>query len=182
MGIFRSLLAPSAFSRTTEPTADAWYDSSGWMNAGTFGASINLALHLSAVMACTRAIAQPTAMVPLITYEYLSNGGKVRAPAHPLYALLHDAANPEMTAQEFREYMLAHAFLRGAGYARIQPDDFTGYPVGKLAYRRSLNQRDACNGNIIVALAEPIRNTQHVFLHIKSIRACLHRVLRPYAT
>lgn len=132
MGIFRSLLAPSAFSRTTEPTADAWYDSSGWMNAGTFGASINLSLHLSAVMACTRAIAQPTAMVPLITYEYLSNGGKVRAPAHPLYALLHDAANPEMTAQEFREYMLAHAFLRGAGYARILPDDFTGYPVGKL--------------------------------------------------
>lgn len=132
MGYLRSLVTPQALSRTTEPTADAWYDRSGWINPGTAGASINLALHLSAVMACTRAIAQPTAMVPLLMYEYLPSGGKQRAPWHPLYALLHDAANPEMTAQEFREYMLAHAFLRGAGYARILPDPSTDYPVGQL--------------------------------------------------
>lgn len=132
MGFFRSLVSPVAFSRTTEPTADAWYDSSGWMNAGSYGASINLALHLSAVMACTRAIAQPTAMVPLHILEYMQAGGRRRAPEHPLYSLLHDAASPEMTAQEFREYIVAHAFLRGAGYARILPDDVTGYPIGKL--------------------------------------------------
>lgn len=131
MGFIRSLVAPVAFSRTTEPTADAWYDSSGWMNAGTYGASINLALHLSAVMACTRAIAQPTAMVPLHILEYMPGGGRRRAPEHPLYSVLHDAANPEMTAQEFREYMVAHAFLRGAGYARILPDA-NGYPAGML--------------------------------------------------
>ena len=133
MGLIRSLLTPpQAFSRSSNPGADEWYDQGGWLTPASLGGSMNLALHLSAVMACTRAIAQPTAMVPLITYEYIASGGKRRAPTHPLYTLLHDTANPEMTAQEFREYILAHAFLRGTGYARIKPDPVNGQPVGSL--------------------------------------------------
>lgn len=39
---------------------------------------------------------------------------------HPLYKLLHDAPNPDMTAMEFREALTAHALLTGTGYAGIE--------------------------------------------------------------
>ena len=75
------------------------------------------ALSYSAVFACVRVLAEDVASLPLLVYRRLQPRGKERAPEHPLYRLLHDAPNPEMTAIEFRETMMGHLALWGNGYA-----------------------------------------------------------------
>jgi HK97 family phage portal protein len=73
---------------------------------------------VSAVYACVQAISETTASLPLILFK--RNGDdRERASDHPLYRVLHDMANPEQTALEFREYMQACVLLRGNAYARI---------------------------------------------------------------
>ncbi|GAO22272.1 HK97 family phage portal protein [Alicycliphilus sp. B1] len=73
---------------------------------------------VSAVYACVQSIAETTASLPLILFK--RNGDdRERATDHPLYRVLHDMANPEHTALEFREYMQACVLLRGNAFARI---------------------------------------------------------------
>ena len=73
---------------------------------------------VSAVYACVQAIAETTASLPLILFK--RNGDdRERASDLPLYRVLHDMANPEQTALEFREYMQACVLLRGNAFARI---------------------------------------------------------------
>ncbi len=73
---------------------------------------------VSAVYACVQAISETTASLPLILFK--RNGDdRERATDHPLYRVLHDMANPEQTALEFREYMQACVLLRGNAFARI---------------------------------------------------------------
>jgi HK97 family phage portal protein len=77
------------------------------------------AMRVSAVYACVRILAESIASLPLHVYEY-KDGGKRRVPEHPLYYLLHDAPNDEMTSFNFRECMMAHLLLRGNAYAYIR--------------------------------------------------------------
>lgn len=73
---------------------------------------------VSAVYACVQAIAETTASLPLILFK--RNGDdRERASDHPLYRVLHDMANPEHTALEVREYLMACVLLRGNAFARI---------------------------------------------------------------
>ena len=73
---------------------------------------------VSAVYACVGAISETVASLPLILFK--RNGDdRERASGHPLYSVLHDMANPEQTALEFREYMQACVLLRGNAFARI---------------------------------------------------------------
>lgn len=80
----------------------------------------NKALTLSAYFAAIRAISEDIAKLPLVTYERLQPRGKKRAPAYPLYSLLHDAPNPETSSMAFRETMTQHAIGWGNGYAEIE--------------------------------------------------------------
>lgn len=78
------------------------------------------ALSLSTVFACAKVLGESVAMLPLLTYRKRADGGKERAPEHPLYSLLHDLPNPEMTAFEWRETKTVHVALRGNGYSEIE--------------------------------------------------------------
>jgi HK97 family phage portal protein len=77
------------------------------------------ALQYVSVFACIRILAETLASLPLITYQRLANGGKARAVDFYLYPILHDMANPEMTAYAFRETLMGHAASWGNGYAQI---------------------------------------------------------------
>lgn len=79
-------------------------------------------LQYSAVLACVRVLAEDVASLPLILYRRMQPRGKERATAHPLYRLLHDAPNPEMTSLEFRETLMGHLALWGNGYAEKEFD------------------------------------------------------------
>jgi HK97 family phage portal protein len=77
------------------------------------------ALALTAVWACVQLIAGTLGSLPLLVYKRLPNGGKERMPQNPLYRLLHDQPNPEMTSTTFRETLQAHVLLWGNGFAEI---------------------------------------------------------------
>ena len=80
------------------------------------------AMQVTAVYACVRILAEAIAGLPLGVYRYTENGSKEKVPDHPLYALLHDEPNPEMTSFIFRETMMSHLLLWGNAYAQIIRD------------------------------------------------------------
>ena len=87
------------------------------------GAKVNefTAMQTTAVYACVRILAESIAGLPLHVYEYRGNG-KERVPGHPLYFLLHDSPNPEMTSFIFRETAMIHLLLWGNSFSQIIRD------------------------------------------------------------
>lgn len=80
------------------------------------------ALGVVAVYACVRVLAETLASLPLFLYRRLTPRGRERAVDMPLYWLLHDAPNPEMSRMSFWESIVGQAALRGTGYAEIARD------------------------------------------------------------
>ena len=76
------------------------------------------ALQHIVVYACVRVLSEAVAQLPLHVYKYTDNG-KERVPQHPLYFLLHDQPNPEMTSFVFRETLMSHLLIYGNAYAQI---------------------------------------------------------------
>ena len=77
------------------------------------------AMQMTAVYCCVRILSEAIAELPLQLYKYNTDGGKERAFDHPLYFLLHDEPNPEMTSFVFRETLMTHLLLWGNAYAQI---------------------------------------------------------------
>ena len=76
------------------------------------------AIQVSTVYACVRVIAETVASLPLHLYEETDEGSR-KAVKHPLYRLLHDEPNPEMTSFVLRETLLSHMLLWGNAYCQI---------------------------------------------------------------
>ena len=77
------------------------------------------AMQMTAVYACVRILSEAVAGLPLHLYRYNDEGGKEKAIDHPLYWLLHDEPNPEMSSFVFRETLMTHLLLWGNAYAQI---------------------------------------------------------------
>lgn len=77
------------------------------------------AMQMTAVYACVRVLAEAVAGLPLHFYQYRRDGGKEKATDHPLYYLLHDEPNSEMSSFVLRKTMMTHLLLWGNAYAQI---------------------------------------------------------------
>ncbi|AOZ73088.1 phage portal protein [Boudabousia tangfeifanii] len=79
------------------------------------------AMQMTAVYACVRILAEAVASLPLHLYQERegSTGGSERAVGHPLYRVLHDEPNAEMTSFVFRETLMTHLLLWGNAYAQV---------------------------------------------------------------
>lgn len=77
------------------------------------------AMQMTAVYCCVRILSEAVASLPLQFYRYTDDGGKEKAVEHPLYFLLHDEPNPEMTSFIFRETLMTHLLLWGNAYSQI---------------------------------------------------------------
>ena len=77
------------------------------------------AMQMTAVYSCVRILSETLAGLPLHVYKYNDSGGKEKNLNHPLYRLLHDEPNPEMTSFAFRETLMCHLLLWGNAYAQI---------------------------------------------------------------
>lgn len=75
-------------------------------------------MQTTAVFACVRIIAETVASLPLHTYQF-NGDGKEKMVSHPLYRILHDEPNPEMTSFTIRETLMAHLLLWGNAYCQI---------------------------------------------------------------
>lgn len=80
------------------------------------------ALGVTAVFQAIRFLSFMVASLPLNTYQKQGEDRR-RADEHPLYTILHDSPNPEMTAFDFQSTMWSHVFGRGNGLAEIEFDE-----------------------------------------------------------
>lgn len=117
MGFLRNLFKSRDKPELTSPNRSYFSFVFGGTAAGK-QVNEKTAMQLSSVYACVRVIAETVASLPLHFYEYVDEG-KRRATYHPLYSLLHDAPNPEMTSFIFRETVMTHILLWGNSYVQI---------------------------------------------------------------
>ena len=126
------------------------------------------AMQMTAVYACVRILSEAIAGLPLHLYRYANNGSKEKAIDHPLYLLLHDEPNPEMSAFVFRETLMTHLLLWGNAYAQIlrngkgevialyplMPNKMTvdRYQNGQLyySYFHSTDEADTMKGSTVI--------------------------------
>ena len=117
MGLFSGLFrARDAPQNRTSGSAYSFF-----MGGSTSGKRVNerSSMQMTAVYSCVRILSEAVAGLPLHLYHYTDNGGKEKAADHPLYFLLHDEPNPEMTSFVFRETLMTHLLLWGNAYAQI---------------------------------------------------------------
>ena len=112
-GIFRSRDKPT---NNTSGSAYRFF-----LGQSTSGKPVNerSAMQMTAVYACVRILSEAIASLPVHLHQYRGDGSKEKAISHPLYRLLHDEPNPEMTSFVFRETLMTHLLLWGNAYAQI---------------------------------------------------------------
>lgn len=132
-----------------------------FLGGSSSGKAVNerSAMQMTAVYSCVRILSEAVAGLPLHIYRYDGKGGKDKALDHPLYRLLHDEPNPEMTSFAFRETLMTHLLLWGNAYAQVirngKGEVIALYPLmpskmivdrdqaGRIYYAYSRTQEDA---------------------------------------
>lgn len=163
-GLFRTRDAP--VNRTSGSTY------SFFMGGSTSGKHVNerTSMQMTAVYSCVRILSEAIASLPLNTFVYTDSGGKEKAISHPLYHLLHDEPNPEMSSFIFRETLMTHLLLWGNAYAQVirngKGEVIALYPLmpdrmtvdrdknGHLYYKYTKSSEDAPtmeNGSVILS-------------------------------
>ena len=167
-GLFHSRDKPQ--NRTTGSTYTFF------MGGSTAGKNVNerLAMQMTAVYACVRILSEAIAGLPLHLYHSKTDGGKEKAVGHPLYFLLHDEPNAEMTSFVFRETLMTHLLLWGNAYAQVirngKGEVIALYPLmpnrmqvnrnekGQLYYQYTTSSDDAptMEGSAVVLMPEDV--------------------------
>ncbi|MDE2427043.1 MAG: phage portal protein [Elusimicrobia bacterium] len=122
------------------------------------GVAVNeyTAFNSSAVFAAVRLISEAMGLMECVLQEEKPNKDdpdqvdKIEAKAHPLWNLLHEEPNPEMTPMSFFSTITAHCLTWGNGYAEIvrdgagRPAQYWPIPPNRVRPRRVLsdNPRD----------------------------------------
>ena len=112
-GLFRSRDAPR---NSTSGSAYRFF-----MGNSISGKRVNerSAMQMTAVYSCVRILSEAVAGLPLHLYQYTDRSSKEKAVDNPLYFLLHDEPNTEMTSFVFRETLMTHLLLWGNAYSQI---------------------------------------------------------------
>jgi len=103
---------------------------SGQSDAGV-EVTVERSLGLSAIWRGVNVLSSDVAKIPLQVQLRDEDTGSRPDRTHPAYRLVHEKPNAAMTAFTFWKTLMAHALLRGNGYAWIRRD-WSGRPVGLL--------------------------------------------------
>lgn len=111
------------------------------------------ALGVATVFACVNKISQTVSCLPFQIFRRLPGGGREPAADHPLYSILHDQPNPEMTSVDFRTAMQSNLTLRRNAIALIVRDGFGRvaelWPVEEIDYKI---RRDSATKRLIYTI------------------------------
>lgn len=121
------------------------------------------AMQTSAVYACVRVLAETIASLPCYLYKR-EKEMQVPAREHPLFEVLHDMPNYEMSSFTFREVMMTSLLLYGNAYARIIKDK-AGH-VKELWYMKPQNmqvERDTTTKRIKYTYSDDKDNRTYVY-------------------
>jgi len=184
MGIFSGLFRSR--DKPTDRTAGSAY--SFFLGGTASGKYVTerSAMQMTAVYCCVRILSEAVASLPLQFYRYTDDGGKEKAVEHPLYFLLHDEPNPEMTSFIFRETLMTHLLLWGNAYSQIirngKGEVIALYPLmpdrmrvdrddnGKLYYEYTVYDSDDVDGRKGTDKAgRTVRLQPHDVLHIPGL-------------
>lgn len=139
-------------STTTLANPDRWLVEALGGGKAASGVTVNesTAMRCTAVYAAVRILAETIASLPLPVYRRLPGGGKERAHDHPLYRILHDQANEEMTSFVWRETLMGHLALWGNAYSEIERNQ-AGEVIGLWPLRpdRTWPERDPKSGKLV---------------------------------
>lgn len=94
----------------------AWMGGNSWSGKTV---TVDSALQLSTVWACVRLIAETLSTLPLGFYQKNPDGSRSVATQHPLYEILHNQPNGDMSAVVFWEAVVASMLLWGNTYCEI---------------------------------------------------------------
>ena len=179
-GLFRSRDKP------TDRTAGSSYSFFlGGTSSGKY-VTERSAMQMTAVYCCVRILSEAVASLPLQFYRYTDDGGKEKAVDHPLYFLLHDEPNPEMTSFIFRETQMTHLLLWGNAYSQIirngKGEVVAMYPLmpdrmkvdrdehGRLYYEYTVYDADDVDGRKGTnKVGRTVRLQPHDVLHIPGL-------------
>src|SRR5574344_3157788 len=114
MGILQGIFKPRDKPKNLGGNSFLW-------GGSTSGKVVNekTAMQMTAVYSCVRILSEAIAGLPLFVYKYGDDGSKIKDLDHPLWRVLHDEPNPEMTSFVFRETLMSHLLLTGNAYAQI---------------------------------------------------------------
>lgn len=139
------------------------------------GALVNetTAMKLAVVWCCIKILSEDSASLPLHLYRRLPNGGKERAINHPLYHLMHNSPNPEMSSFTFRECYASHLVGWGNAYAEKEfggglINDSEIVALWPITPDRITPLRDPNTKKIVYKIILP-DNTQSIILQKKNI-------------
>lgn len=105
---------------SSDPYLAEWFSLRG---QGATAVNPETLLSNSAVaVRCVNLRSEMLASVGLFLLRRTDDGGRERADDLPLYGVLHDLANPQMTAFEAREFLIRSLDLTGNAYARLERD------------------------------------------------------------
>ena len=163
MGLFKNILKRA----TTTTTSSDPYLAEFFNQRGDHQGYVDpdRSAGLAVAHACISVIATQLASVPMSLHTRMDDGGREKASAHPLYSVLHDQFNPQMTAFEGREYLTASLLTTGNAYARIEtngrgqavalyPLDPTAVTVERLSSGRLRYKVNNRSGNQTILLQE----------------------------
>ncbi|MBO6205952.1 MAG: phage portal protein [Lachnospiraceae bacterium] len=179
-GLFRSRDKP------TDRTAGSAYSFFVGGTASGKYVTERSAMQMTAVYCCVRILSEAVASLPLQFYRYTDDGGKEKAVEHPLYFLLHDEPNPEMTSFIFRETLMTHLLLWGNAYSQIirngKGEVIALYPLmpdrmkvdrdehGRLYYEYTVYDSDDVDGRKGTdKVGRTVRLQPHDVLHIPGL-------------
>jgi HK97 family phage portal protein len=144
--------------------------------ATTSGAAVTewTALNFASWWGAVQIISNAVAALPLFLYRRLPDGGKERFTGHPLYRILHDEFNGEMTSVKARQTMQAHVLTWGNAYAEIIRNEANQVaqlrPITPDRVTPDLNER----GDLIYRVHQPKSGRDRIFsadtiLHIPGL-------------
>jgi HK97 family phage portal protein len=128
------------------------------------------ALNIDTVWACVRLISSTISTLPMQTFEKLPDGRGNQVRDIPLYYLLHDQPNADMSAATFWTAMTACLLLWGNGYAYIdRRKDNSVISLTPLLPNRVSIRRES-DGSLTYAYADGQRRedfTERQIFHIR---------------
>lgn len=168
MGIF-SWLRGETRARVSSAKADDPYVAEMLGARGVFAsaAPAEVLSNLAVAARCVALKSEMLASVSLHVFRRGPDGGRERADDQPLYGVLHDAFNANMTAFEGREVMIRDLDLHGNALARIErnargqvvalwPEPWPNVGVERLESGRLRYRITSRSGQTTVLLAEEI--------------------------
>lgn len=123
--ILRNFLNPARRAELNESTGRGLIEmlrNNGSQSVAGVPVTADTALSFATVFACVRVLSESVGSLPLILYRRTGDS-KERATDHPLYGLLHDAPNDEMSSTQFFEAIMSNVVLWGNAFARLVVDN-----------------------------------------------------------